>query len=160
MWPSSSLPSILKRTVTTSSLKRSLAVTSLLTKSPDDVVITYAARTAMTRGKKGGLKDTSSDSLLYNMLKTVQVRSGVDPALVEDITTGMLPLRNASVCGTIYNPSHHSHRRLSLPIPCIRGPRSSARSRVPRTSPSTGYKPPLLIRAHGRALRLRLHCPR
>jgi acetyl-CoA acyltransferase 1 len=59
-----------------------------LKKSPDDVVITLALRTPMTRGKKGGLKDTSADSLLYGILKAVQERSGVDPAIVEDITTG------------------------------------------------------------------------
>lgn len=43
----------------------------------------------MCKAKKGGLKDTSSDALLYGMLRAVQERSGVDPALVEDITVGV-----------------------------------------------------------------------
>ncbi|KAF9506418.1 hypothetical protein BS47DRAFT_1374132 [Hydnum rufescens UP504] len=68
---------------------RSKAVEKLLQKNLDDVVITLALRTPLTRGNKGGLKDTSADSLLYGMLKAVQERSGVDPAMVEDITTGV-----------------------------------------------------------------------
>ena len=63
---------------------------SLVVKKPDDVVITLAVRSAMTRAKKGAFKDTSADTLLYGMLKAVQSRSGVDPTLVEDISVGTL----------------------------------------------------------------------
>ncbi|KAF8316176.1 thiolase [Clavulina sp. PMI_390] len=86
---SGALPTMLKRSFATSASRRSKAVDSLLARSPDDVVITLAVRTAMTRAKKGALKDTSSDSLLYSMLKAVQERSGVNPAQVEDITVGV-----------------------------------------------------------------------
>ena len=69
-------------------VKKSKAVGDLLLQQPDDVVITLALRIPMTRGKKGSLKDTPADSLLYNMLKAVNQRSGVDPAIVQDIVTG------------------------------------------------------------------------
>lgn len=68
--------------------KKSRAVGDLLLKRPDDVVITLALRTPMTRGNKGSLKDTPGDALLYCMLKAVNQRSGVDPAIVQDIVTG------------------------------------------------------------------------
>jgi acetyl-CoA acyltransferase 1 len=67
-------------------------VRSLLERRPNDVVITTAFRTAMTRGKKGGFKDTSGDSLLYSTLKAVNELSGVDPGLIEDISVGALVL--------------------------------------------------------------------
>lgn len=60
----------------------------MLVKKPEDVVITLAVRTAMTKAKKGAFKDTSADSLLYGILKAAKERSGVDPALVEDISVG------------------------------------------------------------------------
>ncbi|CAE6405833.1 unnamed protein product [Rhizoctonia solani] len=67
---------------------RTLEPKSLFTKHPDDVVLTLALRTPMCKAKKGGLKDTPSDVLLVGMLKAVRERSGVDPALVEDIVIG------------------------------------------------------------------------
>lgn len=82
------LPSSLKRAFTTTSSRRGQTVDNLLARNPDDVVITLAVRSAMTRAKKGAFKDTSGDSLLYGMLKAVQERSGVDPSLVEDISVG------------------------------------------------------------------------
>lgn len=57
-------------------------------KNPDDIVITYAARTPLTKGSKGGFKDTSVEYLIYALLEKVRERSGVDPALVEDICLG------------------------------------------------------------------------
>lgn len=95
-------PSPLKRAFSSSSARRSTAVKSLLVNRPDDVVITLAVRSAMTRAKKGAFKDTSADSLLYGMLKVVQDRSGVDPALVEDISVGAFP----NHCR--YNPAQKS----------------------------------------------------
>ncbi|CAE6378300.1 unnamed protein product [Rhizoctonia solani] len=67
---------------------RTLEPKSLFTKNPDDVVLTLALRTPMCKAKKGGLKDTPSDVLLVGMLKAVRERSGIDPALVEDIAVG------------------------------------------------------------------------
>ena len=41
----------------------------LLQKNHDDVVITFAKRTAMGRAKKGQLKDAPIDELLYSLFK-------------------------------------------------------------------------------------------
>jgi hypothetical protein len=41
----------------------------LLQKKPDDVVITFAKRTAMGRSKKGQLKDVPVDELLHALFK-------------------------------------------------------------------------------------------
>ncbi|BCR88089.1 putative peroxisomal 3-ketoacyl-coA thiolase (Kat1) [Aspergillus chevalieri] len=60
----------------------------LLSKNPDDVVITYAARTPLTKARKGGLKDTSIDDLLISLLTTIREKSNLDPNLVEDVCVG------------------------------------------------------------------------
>ncbi|KAJ5547987.1 hypothetical protein N7513_005221 [Penicillium frequentans] len=60
----------------------------LLAKNPDDVVITYLARTPLTKARKGGLKDTSIDTLLISLLTTVRENSKIDPNLVEDVSVG------------------------------------------------------------------------
>lgn len=52
----------------------SKAVSALLQKNPDDVVITFAKRTAMGRAKKGQLKDTPVDELLHALFKVGRVR--------------------------------------------------------------------------------------
>ncbi len=41
----------------------------VLTKRPDDVVITFAKRTALGRAKKGQLKDVPVDELLHALFK-------------------------------------------------------------------------------------------
>ena len=41
----------------------------LLQKNPDDIVITFAKRTAMGRAKKGQLKDVPVDELLHALFK-------------------------------------------------------------------------------------------
>jgi hypothetical protein len=45
----------------------------LLQKKDDDVVITFAKRTAMGRAKKGQLKDVSVDELLHALFKVLAV---------------------------------------------------------------------------------------
>lgn len=57
-------------------------------KNADDIVITLAVRTPLTKAKKGGLKDASLEYIVYALLKEVKERSGLDPALVEDICLG------------------------------------------------------------------------
>lgn len=42
---------------------------SVLERRPDDVVITFAKRTAMGRAKKGQLKDVPVDELMHAMFK-------------------------------------------------------------------------------------------
>ncbi|KAK4109757.1 3-ketoacyl-CoA thiolase-like protein [Canariomyces notabilis] len=60
----------------------------LLEKNPDDIVVTCALRTAITKGGKGGFKDTYAADLMAGALKGVIERSGINPALVEDIVVG------------------------------------------------------------------------
>ena len=57
-------------------------------KNPDDIVITYAARTPLTKARKGGFKDTTLEYMIYALLKAVRENSKIDPALVEDICVG------------------------------------------------------------------------
>ena len=42
----------------------------------------------MTKGGKGGFKDTAASDLLYGAFKALLSRSKLDPALVEDISVG------------------------------------------------------------------------
>jgi acetyl-CoA acyltransferase 1 len=60
------------------------------------VVITLAIRTPLTKGKKGGFKDTHLDGMVVKLLKEVVKRSNMDPALVEDISLGNVSLRKLS----------------------------------------------------------------
>ncbi|KAJ2771679.1 3-ketoacyl-CoA thiolase with broad chain length specificity, partial [Coemansia linderi] len=62
--------------------------TQIGVKNPDDVVIVQALRTPITRAGKGGFKDTTSEYLLGTILRGVVERTGIDPALVEDICVG------------------------------------------------------------------------
>ena len=60
----------------------------ILSKSPDDIVITACLRTPFTRGGKGLLKDTAAADLLVHTQTCLITRSSIDPALVEDIAVG------------------------------------------------------------------------
>ncbi|KAL9008055.1 MAG: hypothetical protein Q9173_006780 [Seirophora scorigena] len=60
----------------------------ILLKSPDDIVVTCALRTPITRGGKGGFKDTAAPDLLVHTFKSLISSSGIDPSLVEDISVG------------------------------------------------------------------------
>ena len=62
--------------------------TSILDKTPDDIVVTCALRTPFTKGRKGPLKDTAAADLLAHTFKSVISRSKIDPSLVEDIAVG------------------------------------------------------------------------
>ena len=55
---------------------------------PDDVVITLAIRTPLTKGKKGGMKDTELDFMVYSLLRKVLEKSKIDPNLIEDVCMG------------------------------------------------------------------------
>lgn len=61
---------------------------ALTEKHPDDIVVTCALRTALTKGGKGSFKDTPAADLLAGVFKAVIDRSGVDPKLVEDVAVG------------------------------------------------------------------------
>jgi acetyl-CoA acyltransferase 1 len=61
---------------------------SILEKSPNDVVVTCALRSPFTKGGKGLLKDTMGADLLAYTFQNLISRSKIDPSLVEDIAVG------------------------------------------------------------------------
>jgi len=73
--------------------------------NPDDVVITLAIRTPLTKAGKGGFKDTPLDGILYKLLVEVVKRSRIDPQMVEDICVG-----------NVSGAEHKLHRVLPLPL--------------------------------------------
>lgn len=60
----------------------------VLIQSDHDVVIVAAVRSAITKGKKGGFKDTRPEEYLSATLGAVWKKAGIDPALIEDIAVG------------------------------------------------------------------------
>ncbi|KAI9856961.1 MAG: hypothetical protein M1813_008677 [Trichoglossum hirsutum] len=65
-------------------------------KNPDDIVITLAIRTPLTKGFKGGFKDTTLDYIVYSILKIAREKANLDPALIEDICLGNVGDVNAA----------------------------------------------------------------
>jgi len=63
-------------------------VLDMLDKRYDDVVITFAKRTAVGRAKKGQLKDTPVDELLHALFKAVLEETQLNPSLIDDICVG------------------------------------------------------------------------
>ncbi|KAK2877236.1 hypothetical protein FQN49_001311 [Arthroderma sp. PD_2] len=61
---------------------------AILEKHPDDIVVTCALRTAITKGGKGAFKDTAAADLLVGAFKALIERSKIDPSVVEDIAVG------------------------------------------------------------------------
>jgi acetyl-CoA acyltransferase 1 len=60
----------------------------LLAKNDNDVVIVSAVRTAITKAKKGGFKDTRPEEILTAVLRAAYTKVGLDPSLIEDISVG------------------------------------------------------------------------
>ncbi|KFA63582.1 hypothetical protein S40285_04144 [Stachybotrys chlorohalonatus IBT 40285] len=60
----------------------------LFEKNPDDIVVTACCRSALTKGGKGGFKDTPAADILAGVLKAIIDRSRINPALVEDVCVG------------------------------------------------------------------------
>ncbi|KLO10849.1 thiolase [Schizopora paradoxa] len=60
----------------------------LLQKSDNDVVIVAAYRTAITKGRKGGFKDTLPEEILSAVLRAVYEKVKLDPKLIEDVAVG------------------------------------------------------------------------
>ncbi|KAL2406924.1 3-ketoacyl-CoA thiolase A, peroxisomal [Exophiala dermatitidis] len=67
---------------------QSPGVKKILEKNPDDIVITCATRTPLTKARKGGLKDTPAEELMVHVLRAIKDKSGIDPAAVEDVCVG------------------------------------------------------------------------
>ncbi|KAJ5301657.1 hypothetical protein PENANT_c002G05624 [Penicillium antarcticum] len=63
-------------------------LSAITQKNPDDVVITLALRTPLTKARKGGFKDTELDFIVYALLKETLAKSQIDPALIEDVCLG------------------------------------------------------------------------
>ncbi|KAF9531955.1 Thiolase, N-terminal domain-containing protein [Crepidotus variabilis] len=78
-------PPLLARAASTSSRTLPRGLSEVLEKKPDDVVITFAKRTAIGRAKKGQLKDTPPDEILYALFKASLERMSLDPSKIEDI---------------------------------------------------------------------------
>jgi acetyl-CoA acyltransferase 1 len=64
-------------------------LSSILTKSPNDIVILSSLRTPITRANKGHLKDAYAEELLVTVLKaTLDAVPSLDPGLIEDVGIG------------------------------------------------------------------------
>ncbi|KAI9879849.1 MAG: hypothetical protein M1830_006872 [Pleopsidium flavum] len=63
-------------------------LSAITQKNADDVVITLAIRTPLTKAFRGGMKDTPLDFIVYTLLKKVIEKSNIDPQMVEDICLG------------------------------------------------------------------------
>lgn len=63
-------------------------VAAFTKKNADDIVVTCALRTPLTKAGKGGLKDTPFENLLLSLMKSTIEKSKIDPKLVEDIVCG------------------------------------------------------------------------
>lgn len=70
------------------STSTSSAKANVLQKHDNDVVIVSAIRTAITKAKKGGFKDTHPELMLSHVLRAAYTKPGLDPALIEDISVG------------------------------------------------------------------------
>ncbi|ETN45731.1 uncharacterized protein HMPREF1541_09564 [Cyphellophora europaea CBS 101466] len=60
----------------------------VLAKNPDDIVITTAIRTPLTKARKGGLKDTPVDALLTSLLTSIRERMNFPASHVDDVCVG------------------------------------------------------------------------
>ncbi|KIM38400.1 hypothetical protein M413DRAFT_447863 [Hebeloma cylindrosporum] len=61
---------------------------SVLQKHDNDVVIVSAVRSAITKGRKGGFKDTKPELILAHVLRAAYTKADVDPTLIEDVAVG------------------------------------------------------------------------
>jgi acetyl-CoA acyltransferase 1 len=66
----------------------SAAKAKILEKHDDDVVICAAVRSAITKAKKGGFKNTRPEEILMHLLKHTYTSTNLNPALIEDIVVG------------------------------------------------------------------------
>ena len=90
-------------------LKRN-ATSSPGTKSPDDVVIVSALRTAIGKARKGSFKNTTPDTLLAGVLKATMDRTGVPASVLGDISVG-----NVQMSGSYAGPARMAMFGAGLP---------------------------------------------
>ncbi|KAF6744653.1 acetyl-CoA acetyl transferase [Ephemerocybe angulata] len=60
----------------------------VLEQHDDDIVIVSAVRSAITKGRKGGFKDTKPELILSHVLRAVYEKVNLDPKLIDDIAVG------------------------------------------------------------------------
>ncbi|PPQ96865.1 hypothetical protein CVT26_006052 [Gymnopilus dilepis] len=70
------------------SLQTSSQKAAVLQKNDNDVVIVSAVRSAITKSKKGGFKDTKPELILSHVLRACYSKANLDPKLIEDISVG------------------------------------------------------------------------
>lgn len=63
-------------------------ISAVLQKNPDDVVITFAKRTAMGKNRKGQFKDIPVDEMMQALLKATFEKTKLDPAKLDDVCVG------------------------------------------------------------------------
>ncbi|KAJ3172402.1 3-ketoacyl-CoA thiolase, peroxisomal [Irineochytrium annulatum] len=66
-------------------------------KSPDDVVIVSAYRSALTKGGKGGFRETHPEYIMAEVFRATIAKTGIDPAVVQDIQVGNVLMPGAGV---------------------------------------------------------------
>ncbi|KAI6010775.1 acetyl-CoA acetyl transferase [Pisolithus orientalis] len=66
----------------------SSAKARILVKDDNDVVIVAAVRSALTKSRKGGFKDTRPEEILSGVLRAAYTRARLNPALIEEIAVG------------------------------------------------------------------------
>jgi hypothetical protein len=124
-----------------------------------DYELQYAKRTALTKAKRGAFRDTSSDSLLYELLKGGMAESGVDKTLVEDIIAGTWSVSFHFLSGECGRPPEGS---LTLMEVCNKRPPSQelathhphATKSEQQPSPPASQRPPRQKRSTDCVLRV------
>ncbi|KAF8195009.1 acetyl-CoA acetyl transferase [Pholiota molesta] len=66
----------------------SSAKAAVLQKHEDDVVVVSAVRSAITKGRKGGFKDTKPEVILAHVLRASYSKANLDPILIDDVSVG------------------------------------------------------------------------
>ncbi|KAF9480342.1 thiolase [Pholiota conissans] len=61
---------------------------TVLQKRDDDVVVVTALRSAITKGRKGGFKDTKPEIILAEILRASYSKANLDPILIDDVSVG------------------------------------------------------------------------
>ncbi|KAI0069762.1 acetyl-CoA acetyl transferase [Panus rudis PR-1116 ss-1] len=64
------------------------AKAKILAQNEDDIVIVSAVRSAITKGKKGGFKDTRAEEILSAVLREAYTKVNLDPSLIQDVAVG------------------------------------------------------------------------
>jgi acetyl-CoA acyltransferase 1 len=92
------------------SLVTSITAGNIGVKSPDDVVIISALRTAIGKARKGQFKDTQPDDLLKAVLEGVVADSGVKYEDIGDVVVG-----NVQLSGAYAGPARMAQLRAGFP---------------------------------------------